>query len=219
MCRSATRRNKNENHKKTMMAIIAPALLLWGISLEAQTQEPNFLIVETMRTVPNKNADYEKVDRKVWKKIHQERIKRGLIVSWNLFAAKYPSGTNAPYDYVTVTVIQGMKKVENPYGTMFTDIEKLLTKDEYTATMNIFSLRNLTNSSVYYTENFVAADPKSTTPARYQMVNMMKVKEGKSEEYIKMETKVVKPIHVEMMKSGGKSAWGLYSLMMPNGEN
>lgn len=60
---------------------------------------------------------------------------------------------------------------------------------------------------------------KATTPPRYQMINMMKVKDGKAEDYIKTETKLVQPMHVEMMKSGGKSAWGLYSLVLPNGEN
>ena len=75
------------------------------------------------------------------------------------------------------------------------------------------------NSSVYYGEDFVAADPNATTPPKYQIINKMKVMEGKAEAYLTMEKKVVKPMHVEMMKSGGKSAWGLYSLVMPNGAN
>ncbi len=199
--------------------LLLTTCLLGSLSLLAQTPEPTFFIVETMKTMPGKDADYVKTEREVWKKLHQERIKRGLIVSWNLYAVKYPAGTDAAYDYVTVTVVQGMKKLENPWGTMFTDAEKLLSKDEYTAGMNIGLLRNLTNSSVFYGEDFVAADPNATTPSKYQMINKMKVMEGKAEAYLTMEKKVVRPLHVEMMKSGGRAAWGLYSLVIPNGAN
>jgi hypothetical protein len=195
------------------------AFLFCSLSLLAQTQEPMFFIVETMKSTPNKSADYEKNEREIWKKLHQERIKRGLIVSWNLYAVRYPSGSSTAYDYVTVTVIQGMKKVENPWGTMFADAEKLLTKDEYTKAMAIGDLRNLTTSTVYYGNDFVAADPKATTPSKYQMINMMKIKDDKWDEAMNMETKLVKPMHVEMMKSGGKAAWGLYTQMLPSGEN
>lgn len=201
--------------KITLIAV----LFFYSLSLLAQTQEPMFLIVETMKTMPNKSAEYEKNEREIWKKLHQERIKRGLIVSWNLYAVRYPSGSSVAYDYVTVTVIQGLKKVENPWGTMFTDAEKLLTKEQYKRGMDIGDLRNLTTSTVYYGSDFVAADPKATTPSRYQMINMMKIKNDKWDDAMNMETKIVKPMHVEMMKTGGKAAWGLYTQMLPSGEN
>lgn len=205
--------------KKFKTLLLLAASLLGSLSLLAQTPEPTFFIVETMKTMPGKDADYVKTEREVWKKLHQERIKRGLIGSWSLYAVRYPAGTDAAYDFVTVTRVDGMKKLENPWGTMFDDAEKMLTKAEYTAAMNIGLLRNLTNSSVFYIEDYVAADPKATTPSKYQMINKMKVMEGKSEAYLNMEKKVVRPLHVEMMKSGGRAAWGLYSLVMPNGAN
>ena len=195
------------------------AFFFGSLALHAQTQEPTFFIVETMKTMPGKAADYVKTEREVWKKLHQERIKRGLIQSWNLYEVRYPSGTNVAYDYVTVTQVRGMKGLENPWGTMFAEADKLLSKTELTAAMNIDVLRNLTNSSVYYGTDFAAAKPNATTPSKYQMVNMMKVKPGGDGAYQAMETKLVKPMHVEMMKTGGRAAWGLYSLVMPGGEN
>ncbi len=195
------------------------AVIFNGLSLKAQTQEPQFFIVETMKTMPGKSADYLKTEREVFKKLHQERIKRGLINSWSLYAVRYPSGTDAAYDYVTVTGVRGMKKLENPWGTIFEDAQKILTKEEYNLGGNMELLRNLTNSSIMYTEDFVAAKPNASTPSKYQMINMMKVAPGKESDYLKVEKTTVKPIHAEMMKTGGRAAWGLYSLVIPNGDS
>ena len=195
------------------------AVLFSSLWLKAQTPDPQFFIVETMKTMPGKSAEYVKAEREIWKKLHQERIKRGLITAWSLYAVRYPSGTDAPYDYVTVTRIQGMKNLENPWGTLLQDVQKILTKEEYNSAGSVELLRNLTNKSVYSMEDFVAAKPNAATPSKYQMVNMMKVAPGKGDDYIKMEKNTVKPILAEMMKTGGRAAWGLYSLMLPNGDS
>ena len=195
------------------------AVLFSSLLLKAQTPEPQFFIVETMKTLPGKSAEYVKAEREIWKKLHQERIKRGLISAWSLYAVTYPSGTDAAYDYVTVTRVRGMKNLENPWGTLLQDAQTLLTKEEYNSARSVELLRNLTNKSVYSVEDFVAAKPNAATPSKYLMVNMMKVAPGKGNDYLKMEKNTVKPIHVEMMRTGGRAAWGLYSLMLPNGDS
>jgi L-rhamnose mutarotase len=195
--------------------VLFVALILSNLSLLAQNPEPSFFIVETMKATPGMDDQYLKAEREVWKRIHQERIKLGLITSWSLYAVRMPSGTDRTYDYVTVTVVQGWKKLENPYGNLLaSDVEKLLTKEQLAIANETGKLRNLTQSNVYYGVDFVAADPKATTFAKYQMINFMKVKDEKAEEYYNMETKLVKPMHVEMMKTGGRSAWGLYSRVL-----
>jgi len=56
-----------------MALTIASICLLFSTLVLAQTPEPTFFIVETMKTTPNKSADYEKTEREAWKKLHQER--------------------------------------------------------------------------------------------------------------------------------------------------
>jgi L-rhamnose mutarotase len=197
--------------KTVKSLLLLAAFVLSSFMLVAQNTETTFFIVETMKSAPGKTDEYVKAEREVWKRIHQERIKQGLILGWNLYAVRSPSGTSAPYDYVTVTLVQGWNKLENPWGTMWASgLEKLLTKEQLAVANGTSSLRDLTNSTVFYGADFVAADPKNTTPAKYQMINYMKIKEGMWDEYMNMETQLVKPMHVEMMKSGGRSAWGLY---------
>ena len=198
--------------------IILVALLMSSLMLKAQTTEPVFFVVEAMKATPNKSADYVKNELEVWKKLHQERVKRGLILSWTLYQVNYPSGTNTAYDYVTVTAIRGFNGLENPYGTLFTDAVNILSKEEYARASAVGTLRNLTSKSVFSADDYVAADPNAKTPPKYLVVNYMKVKDNKWEEYKNFETKLIKPMHVELMKAGGRAAWGLYGLQMPGGD-
>ena len=197
---------------KTIKSLfLLAAFIMSSFIVIAQNTEQTFFIVETMKAAPGKSDEYVKAEREVWKRIHQERIKRGLIIGWNFYAVLSPAGSSVPYDYVTVTLVQGWNKLENPWGNMLAEgAEKLLTKEQLAIANVTGTLRNLTTSTVYYGADYVAADPKATTPAKYQMINYMKVKDGMTEEYLNMETKLVKPMHVEMMKTGGHSAWGLY---------
>lgn len=197
--------------KTVKSLLLLAALLMSSFMIIGQNTEQTFFIVETMKSAPGKTDEYVKAEREVWKRIHQERIKQGLITGWNLYAVRSPSGASAPYDYVTVTLVQGWNKLENPYGTMLAGgAEKFLTKEQLAVANGTGKLRDLTTSTLFYGADFVAADPKNTTPAKYQMVNYMKVKEGMTEEYMNMETQLVKPMYVEMMKTGNRSAWGLY---------
>ena len=206
---------------KTLLASIAllSVLLPGSASLQAQTPPPLFCIVETMKTLPGKSTDYVKAEREVWKKLHQERVKRGLIRRWDLFAVRYPSGTNAAYDYVTVTFIEGDAKLENSWGTIPADAEKLLSKDEYATAMSTNLMRNLTTQTLLYSSDFAVADPNATAPPKYFMVNMMKVKPGTEAAYETMETKLVKPMLVAMMKAGGRASWSRFSVVLPGGSN
>ncbi len=197
---------------KTVKSLfLLAAFLMSSFILISQDTQQTFFIVETMKSTPGKTDEYVKAEREVWKRIHQERVKQGLITGWNFYAVRSPSGSSAPYDYVTVTLVNGWDKLENPWGNMLAaGAEKLLTKEQLAVANGTGKLRDLTNSTLFYGADFVAADPKATTPAKYQVINYMKVKEGMWDEYMNMETQLIKPIHVEMMKTGGRSAWGLY---------
>lgn len=203
---------------KPLLLIVV--LTLSGLSLRAQEQKPVYFISETMKATPGKTAEYIAAELGAWKKINQERVKRGHILSWSLYQVRYPGGTDVPYDFVTVTVVENMNKLENTFGTMWDEGGmSFLTKAEQEQAMSIGTLRNLTTSTVLVGSDYAAANPNSTTQAKYAKVNYMKVKDGKQEAAMMMESKLMKPVIVELMKTGGKSAWGLYSRVMPGGSS
>lgn len=204
---------------KTLKKLAILCFLTFVVNaLQAQSTEPTFFIVETMKATPGMSADYVKSEVEIWKKIHQERIKRGYITAWSFYSVMYPSGTDVAYDYITVTTVQGFNKLENTYGDLLSNGEKVFGKEMATNAMKIGVQRNLTTSKVYQGMDFLQSDPSSTKQPKYLVVNSMKVKNGLYEEYEHFEKKLIKPIHAEMMKNGGRTAWGLYQLVMPRGD-
>jgi len=68
--------------------------------------------VEFMKIVPGKSADYGKLET-LWKEqIHQDRVNKGQVESWNLFAVVYPGGTKREYDVVAMHIFSSFEKME-----------------------------------------------------------------------------------------------------------
>jgi len=80
------------------------------------TKSAKYIEVDYMKASPGKDADYLKVEQEMWKPLHQERIKQGLVRSWSLYGLQFPSGTAEKYDYVTVNAFDQFSQLENPYA-------------------------------------------------------------------------------------------------------
>ncbi|MBK7790672.1 MAG: hypothetical protein IPN73_01390 [Saprospiraceae bacterium] len=200
---------------KIFPALIGILLLVSGVF--AQTKPSTFFIVETMKTKPGMSDEYVKSEMEVWKKVHQERQKLGKIAGWTLYQVRYPAGTSTAYDYVTVTSVNGWAGIGEFYtGWDFEKIGKGLTKEQMAIVNKTETLRDLTTHQVYFGEDFISAPNLGTVIPTYLWVNYFKVPSNHWSEYYDMETKLVKPVHIETMASGkGKSAWGFYSRVMP----
>lgn len=191
---------------------------LFAPMVYSQDQQPIFHIVENMKVKPGMTSEYLDAETKVWKKIHQERIKAGNIVGWALYEVRYPSGTDAAYDYVTVTTVSGWDGIEKFYQGWDALFAKL-SKEDQAVTDKTEQLRDLTMHQVVYQADGIFKEDFATKPPKYLVVNYMSVPEGRWQEYQDMETKLVKPMHAEQMKSGkGRAAWGFYSQVAPFGE-
>ncbi len=187
-------------------------------TIKAQSPDQLYFIVETMKSTPDNISDYEKAEKEVWKKIHQERVKRGLIENWTFYQVLSPSGTDVAYNYVTVTTVKGFIGLDNPYSSVFDDAAQFLTPSEIEMTKGINALRNLTTATIMAGIDYM--ESPSGTNAKFLLVNYMKIKNGGSDEYINFETKTIKPIHLAQMKAGkSRSAWGLFSRVLPGGSN
>ena len=104
------------------MRIKAPALvtLLAGsffagtLVSAAQTQSETALVflVDYMKVEPEKQEEYVRMEREMWKPIHQERIRRGQLRSWALDTVQYPYGAGHEYNFVTVNAFNSLADAE-----------------------------------------------------------------------------------------------------------
>src|SRR5438445_251111 len=64
---------------------------------------PKYVQIDYMKVEPGKGGEYLRAVRELWKPIHEERVKKGLILAWGIAGMRYPAGASREYDYVTAT--------------------------------------------------------------------------------------------------------------------
>lgn len=194
--------------------------LLFGLalgctSLYAQAPGPVYLIVEHMKVMPGQEVQYLEIEN-AWKGIHEQRIRDGIILSWNLYAVRYPAGAARPYDYVTVTMFNSLDHVETPYpDTLFTQV---LTPEQMPPFLErTEGTRTLVRGELWVQLDGVFPQDPNATPSRYALLDLMKVEPGEEETYLRMERELAKPLHQERMKADKINGWALFGIMLPGG--
>ena len=188
--------------------------MAFSFSLLAQENEDTWYIVDYMKVKPGMNDKYLECE-KVWKTIHADRLKKGIITGWELFQVRFPSGTNTEYDYVTVTSVKGgwkgYGKLDASWGA---DAYKMVPKDKMPLVDNTENYRDFVKTEVHASQDAVFA--KDNKPFKYVMVNYFDVPDGRWDEYAAMETKLVKPVHQMDIDAGKRVGWLMDSIVIPS---
>lgn len=179
-------------------------------ALDVPPAQTLYAVVEHMKVLPGKEDDYLKVE-KIWKKIHQQRKAKGEIDGWYLFRCVYPGGTDARYEYITVTEYQGSKGLSAVWN--WDELTKGLTKEEAATANDAAKTRNLIDRHLYSMLNGCGADCK---PGKYVQLFGNKIKPGKMKEYEQF-IEANKAFRQEGIKDGKIQAWAFWSHLYPNG--
>ena len=115
----------------------------------AQDSSPNrtYYVIDYMKSKPGQ--DPFKMERDLWKPLHQERVKNGEITSWSVMEPVLAGPHN--YDYITVT---GYHSIES-YGkgaeaSMRAAAEKIWGKDKLQSSMKqTMDARDMLGSEMY----------------------------------------------------------------------
>ena len=95
-----------------LVALIPTAFLLGTLVNTGFTQQaatnPLLVAVDYMKVDPLKDEEYGRLEREIWKPMHQERIRQGHLRSWTMYRVRFPAGTKREYDYVTVNTYNSM---------------------------------------------------------------------------------------------------------------
>jgi hypothetical protein len=84
-----------------------------------QPPPPAVVQVNFMKVPPGRDQEYVRTEQEIWKPVHQERIRRGQMRSWTLYARQYPGGDAAEYNYVTVDVYDSFADVDRDMTDLF----------------------------------------------------------------------------------------------------
>jgi hypothetical protein len=185
--------------KKTLLVM---ALCL--ITLMSYSQR---IAVLNFMKVPASGGDAYVANEKEWKKIHQTRVNEGKMVAWELFYI-HNSGTESPYNWVTVDVYENMEaalnevtldEIKKAWGEKYNDVLKKTT-----------SVRNLAYSETFEWTMGIQDKEKY----KYLLVSAMKADDlGK---YFEMEKKAYMPMHQAAIDGGKMNGWSVWSRWFHN---
>ncbi|WP_242156937.1 hypothetical protein [Aestuariivivens sediminis] len=198
------------------LVIIVLALLL---SVPVLGQEKLFVVLELMKVDNEQEMAYAETEQ-FWKKIHQERLKAGEIIGWDLWAL-LPGGEHQGYQYATVNLYDSAEKMfggsdfMNHVKAAYPDLseEDLAKKMKATSQSRDLAIR-IFMERVDQTEGDLSMDVGTVA-----YIDFMKVDMGGYYAYEKAEMDVFKPMHQSMVDNGSKGYWGLFRFMVPQGSD
>jgi len=182
------------------------------LSQEAPT---TFFGVGYMKVAPEKTTEYLDLEQKIWKPIQQQRLEAGIIVGWDLYAVRFPGGTDAPYQYVTVNIYDDLAKIESGFSE---DLVKRAHPNVDMADLfdKTIAARDLVRSEIWVQRELASPDAEMKV-GDYITIGYMKVPPGKGGAYLGMEREVYKPIQLARIADGWIDNWGINQLLLPGG--
>ncbi len=197
-----------------MTAVLAAALAVAGATPAAA--QGQFVTVDYMKVAPGQEDAYLQVEQKMWKPIHEARVKAGNALGWYLYRVFSPSGTLVDHNFVTVAIYGSFEAVENPYSNeLFSKIVPAQSAAEFTK--KTIAARDLVRSEVWRGMVSTPEGPLAK-PAPFLSVEYMKVPSGGDAAYVEVE-KLWKKIHEVRIKEGTLTSWGVYGRIMPGGSD
>ncbi|MEY4939253.1 MAG: hypothetical protein RIQ93_988 [Verrucomicrobiota bacterium] len=201
--------------KYASVALFAIASFVASAVAQAAGSPPvHYITLEYQKPTPGKNAAYVKMERELWKPIHQARVKAGNIVSWKLYVVSYPNGQNQEYEYITVTEYPSWAALEQPYaGIEFSAVlgeEKAKGMRGKTGAARKLVRRD-TLRMAYATSNFSQSENKVLS------VHYLKTLPGRAEDFMNGQRDYYLPMNSDVAKaSGGASAWAATVVRYPD---
>lgn len=76
---------------------------LWVMHDSVQPDQPApYIHVNYMKVAPDQGQEYLKLEREIYKPVHQAAKAAGYEAGWAVYSLMYPGGTQRPYNYGTV---------------------------------------------------------------------------------------------------------------------
>ena len=194
--------------KTTAVVFASMLLVICGTTMAADEQrQPLYINVECMKST---SAGYTDIEADIWQPMHQELVKQGQRNSWALYHVLYGDGSRC--DYYTVTSYVGNEQLNS---TRFEEgvFSKVHPGKNVDKAMSATSNARQRVAS----ELWEAVDATQINAHRFAVVNLMNAPDPDA--YERMETRVFKPGHQQLVDGGHRAGWAMYRLVSPIGSS
>jgi len=207
---------KSNNYTIRNMKYHTMILLLLISYLQGYSQGSDklFAVVDFMKVESGKFGEYVNLEQEIWKPMHQERMYRGKIVGWYLYAINF-TGASDEYNYAVINLYSSLDSLKNPWDA---DISSVVHPDKpYRQILEkTRNTRVQVRSELYYP---IVNLPEGTPliPSAYLLVGFMGVEPYREPEYEELETKIWQPVQRSLIKDNITSSWNVWRVVFPRG--
>ncbi|NJN24860.1 MAG: hypothetical protein HC819_02160 [Cyclobacteriaceae bacterium] len=146
---------------------------------------------------------------KVWHKINEERLNEHTIVGWVLYKVMNKS-TDDAYNYVALTLYDSFTKLDN--GISEQVVRRAFpaagTKERGEMLHRAEAAFQVVSSGVFHRR--LSCNTGLDKQSEYYLIREIRVKPGKSHEYLKIKSEYFEPAYREAISEQKRSAWSLW---------
>lgn len=194
-------------------AVLLSTLGLWRV--QSAQDSHVYAIVDYMKVSKDKVNDYLEVER-IWKKIHEKRLEKGLITAWYFYQVANAPADARDYQFVTVNVCSSFSSLENPFPEdVFSSVYSNEELQKYMKKTG--ESRDLIRSEVWHMESSAMTPPSDSEKPPYILTSYMQPVAGKEADYERMEREIFLKLHQELVNRKNMNAWVFLSRKFPGG--
>ena len=195
--------------KKILNNLIVTLIMVYSFSF---AQSRAFVTFDYMNVKPANVSEYLNLEGEVWKPVHKEFQNRGMEVSWSLYMVR-GAGTQNHYNYVTVSVYDGLGSLDRNIDDEEEIISKIYSNEDLSRFWNRTSEARLhTGRDVFFVydqalkgNNKELSAFSSGKIGQDITVTFMQTLAG--QDAVGLESKWWKPIHKERIKRRVVNSW------------
>lgn len=154
-------------------------------------------------------AAYLEIERQ-WQKIHEERLKAGLIIGWAVYQVMFKT-IEDPYNFVTISWYDSFSKLDQPVqDDILNKAYPGQSKEAWREFMKkTDDSRTMISSGVFHQR--LSSTNRLDPDGMYYVLNEINVNPGKSNEYLKITEEIYKPVYDQDVKNKGRTSWSLWA--------
>lgn len=206
-------------HHCLRLLLFSTCLLLL-VRSSAQNNKPVYVSFTYLKTAPGKYNDYLQLAQTLSKGVFQYEIRQKQILGWYLYEVLMPSGTEAGYNMVGVTVSYNIQDLLDPAVTGHDLLQKafpqMTSRQMDSAIQQLGAARSIVKREIYMA---LSGTNEDEPPSKYAEIDYMTPAQGKAADYVKMEETKFLPIHKQRMALGVLKGWRLAEKVMPVSTN
>ncbi|MCC5912922.1 MAG: hypothetical protein JJU46_00985 [Balneolaceae bacterium] len=182
---------------------------------EAQTDDTLYLKVDYFKATGPQTSEYLEIEQEIWKALHEERLNRGIILSWDFYAV-VAGEPYVPYNYVAINVFDDFSKID------YFDLDDIMNEvypdkspDELMERTR--AAREVVRTEIWQVNGRIMDEGQTTPGGNYLTINYFDARGG-SGEHVEMELDFWGRIHETRIDREILNSWAMYTMLYPSGD-